>query len=356
MHKKAHKFNTLFLFVFILLFLCVNTACSFNIPFDSKVYIVGIGLNYNAPNYLGGTVNDAAEFCTYYKYILDKKGIDNEVFYMLHMKDGKYGDDYTNWGSPYAPSKENIKNLLHSFAYGSELHGKIDKNDLLVIYYSGHGAPGTTNDSVDNGAFSLLNSEGQIILDFYTHAEFIEDLKGIECATVVISDSCFSGHLAGVVSDTTSEEYSGSTYDDFGKRNKYSPSFTSLKSVDNVFVLATSRASETSFEGGSDSFNNEAHGFFTGHALETMGLVHSDTVFGVVPVFNASTNGKTHSPLERTLSVKGTVPGDNEIKKMKLTLNDLYSKNKAFTVKTPYGSFSQKTIRSTGPCDIILIW
>lgn len=359
MLKTAHKFNTIFLFIFIFLFLCVNTACSFIIPPDSKVYIVGIGLNYSGANHLEGTVNDAAEFCTYYKYILDKKGIDNEVFYMLHMTNGENGNDYTNWDTPYAPSKENIKKLFENFANGGDIHEKIDENDLLVIYYSGHGArePGATNDSSDNGAFCLLN-EGQTNLDLYPHDEFINDLKQIDCTTVVISDSCFSGHLAGVVSDTTSEEYRGSVYEDLGKRDKYNVSFSTLKSVGNIHVIAASRASEYSFEGtGTGKFNNEPHGFFTGNALETMGLVHSDNVFGYVQPYSTDPNTKTHSSLsEKTLTVKGTVPSDDKIKNIRLTLNDLYSNSKTYTIDLWTGRQTQKTVRSTGPCDIILIW
>ena len=87
--------------------------------------------------------------------------------------------------------------------------------------------------------------------------------------------------------------------------------------------------------------------------LETMGLKHSDTVFGTVPFFNDQTSSKTHSPLGINLEVHGTVPSYDKIKGMRLTLNDILQNNKSFTI---YNIIEQKVVRNNGPCDIILIW
>ena len=294
MFKKHQKF----VLFHVLIILCLVCSCSFNIPKNSKVYIVGIGLNYNGGNRLYGTINDTAEFCTYYKYILDKKGIDNEVFYMLQMVDPKTNNDYTNYASEYAPSKNNVKNLLNAFADGSSTHQKITKNDLLVIYYSGHGSEASSIEDPERGAMNLMSSYDQTEYEIYPHKELIEDLKKIEGTVVVISDSCFSGHLAGEVSDVSAEINNGSAYNDYGKKGSYSMNFGSLKSVSGIHVLAASQAADPSYEYSNANFNGEKHGVFTGYMLETMGLKHSDTVFGTVPFFNDQTSSKTHSPLE----------------------------------------------------------
>lgn len=355
MIKKSHKFIKLALLINLFAALFFVYSCSFNIPSDSKVYIVGIGLNYNSKYRLSGPINDVSEFCTYYKYILDKKGVSNEVFYMLHMIDPQTGNDYTNWNSEYAPSKANIKRLLNSFAYGSEAHKKITQKDLLVIYYSGHGNESTSIDEEESGAMCLMSYEGQTEPELYTHKELTEDLKKIEGTVVVISDSCFSGHLAGEVSDLGSEIYKGNAYNDFGKKGGYSMNFGTLKLVSGIHVLSASQACDVSYElSESDCFNGESHGVFTGFMLQAMGLTHSDNVFGEVPFFNAQTNGKTHSSLGKTLKVNGTPLSDDKIKNMKLTLNDLYQNGKTYSL---FGSYAyQKAVRNNGPCDIILIW
>ena len=349
MFKKHQKF----VLFHVLIILCLVCSCSFNIPKNSKVYIVGIGLNYNGVNRLEGTINDTAEFCTYYKYILDKKGIDNEVFYMLQMVDPKTNNDYTNYASEYAPSKSNLENLLNAFADGSSTHQKITKNDLLVIYYSGHGSEASSIEDPERGAMNLMRYPNQTEYEIYPHKELIEDLKKIEGTVVVISDSCFSGHLAGEVSDVSAEINNGSAYNDYGKKGSYSMNFGSLKSVSGIHVLAASQAADPSYEYSNANFNGEKHGVFTGYMLETMGLKHSDTVFGTVPFFNDQTSSKTHSPLEINLEVHGTVPSYDKIKGMRLTLNDILQNNKSFTI---YNIIEQKVVRNNGPCDIILIW
>ena len=349
MFKKHQKF----VLFHVLIILCLVCSCSFNIPKNSKVYIVGIGLNYNGVNRLEGTINDTAEFCTYYKYILDKKGIDNEVFYMLQMVDPKTNNDYTNYASEYAPSKSNLENLLNAFADGSSTHQKITKNDLLVIYYSGHGSEASSIEDPERGAMNLMSYPNQTEYEIYPHKELIEDLKKIEGTVVVISDSCFSGHLAGEVSDVSAEINNGSAYNDYGKKGSYSMNFGSLKSVSGIHVLAASQAADPSYEYSNANFNGEKHGVFTGYMLETMGLKHSDTVFGTVPFFNDQTSSKTHSPLEINLEVHGTVPSYDKIKGMRLTLNDILQNNKSFTI---YNIIEQKVVRINGPCDIILIW
>ena len=349
MFKKHQKF----VLFHVLIILCLVCSCSFNIPKNSKVYIVGIGLNYNGVNRLEGTINDTAEFCTYYKYRLDKKGIDTEVFYMLQMVDPKTNNDYTNYASEYAPSKSNLENLLNAFADGSSTHQKITKNDLLVIYYSGHGSEASSIEDPERGAMNLMSYPNQTEYEIYPHKELIEDLKKIEGTVVVISDSCFSGHLAGEVSDVSAEINNGSAYNDYGKKGSYSMNFGSLKSVSGIHVLAASQAADPSYEYSNANFNGEKHGVFTGYMLETMGLKHSDTVFGTVPFFNDQTSSKTHSPLEINLEVHGTVPSYDKIKGMRLTLNDILQNNKSFTI---YNIIEQKVVRNNGPCDIILIW
>ena len=349
MFKKHQKF----VLFHVLIILCLVCSCSFNIPKNSKVYIVGIGLNYNGVNRLYGTINDTAEFCTYYKYILDKKGIDNEVFYMLQMVDPETNNDITNYASEYAPSKTNVKNLLNAFADGSSTHQKITKNDLLVIYYSGHGSEASSIEDPERGAMNLMSSYDQTEYEIYPHKELIEDLKKIEGTVVVISDSCYSGHLAGEVSDVSAEINNGSAYNDYGKKGSYSMNFGSLKSVSGIHVLAASQAADPSYEYSNANFNGERHGVFTGYMLETMGLKHSDNVFGKVPFFNDQTPINTHSPLGKEIKVHGTVPSDDKIKGMRLTLNDILQNNKSFTI---YNIIEQKVVRNNGPCDIILIW
>ncbi|MDY3768361.1 MAG: caspase family protein [Sphaerochaetaceae bacterium] len=352
MLKKHQKF----VLFHVLIILCLVCSCSFNIPKDSKVYIVGIGLNYNGVNQLEGTINDTAEFCTYYKYILDKKGIDNEVFYMLQMVDPETNNDITNYKSEYAPSKTNVKNLLNAFADGSSTHQKITKNDLLVIYYSGHGSEASSIEDPERGAMNLMSYPNQTDYDIYPHKELIEDLKKIEGTVVVISDSCFSGHLAGEVSDVSAEINNGSAYNDYGKKGSYSMNFGSLKSVSGIHVLAASQAADYSYENkysNNNIFNGEKHGLFTGYMLETMGLKHSDTVFGTIPSYvYDTTSNKTHSPPGNTSDVHGTVPSDDKIKRMRLTLNDILQNNKSLTMY----NIEQKVVRNNGPCDIILIW
>ena len=88
------------------------TSCSFNIPSDTKVYIVALGIGYQGDaSHLEGSVRDVAEFAAYYQHILNTKGIKNEAYYMLNWGENQ-STDSTDWNSPYAPTRSKFESVI----------------------------------------------------------------------------------------------------------------------------------------------------------------------------------------------------------------------------------------------------
>ncbi len=360
----------LHVFLALLAFLALSASCSFSMGRNAKVYIVGIACNYGCGSglmYLPATTNDAKEFCLYYKKALDVKGISNRLFLMLDervpSKDGssaKYV--YTDPASDYAPTVGNITALLRSFATGSEYYDKLNEDDLLVVFYSGHGsAPSSSKEYSyeSTGAFILPDyGNGGVYLNDpsyvrFKNADFVNILKELPCQVALICDSCHSGHIVGVISEN-GERIDDPAYD-IGSDTAYAADFSHLAKTTNVSGIFAAPAAKQSYadDGGIvDGFNDEAHSLFTGFLLtRAMGWTHSNSVFCTTPSSRTPAGGVFCS-LEPGTVVYGTPLSDGALASMRLSLSDMASACGSFGI---YGAY-QRSVISLGPTTRYILW
>lgn len=355
------------------------TSCSFNVPSDTKVYIVALGIGYQRDSlHLEGSVRDVAEFAAYYQHILNTKGIKNEAYYMLNW--GEYqSTDSTDWSSPYAPTRSKFESVIAKIASSAS------KNDLVVFLYSGHGLsmqliPDMTPNTLDNGAFVLYDDDGDMgdlnnRDGLLTHQDFAAVMRTLPCHVVAIVDSCFSGHLISAVNNGhIGQAVDGDPLDDYGGIAKYVPSFESLIKVPSITAFVASTATQSSWDSATASFNGETHGLFLGNVLKDFGWEHnSETLFTTIPAYDSSKDGNTsdssspfgehsitHSSLNVPYEVYGTAPDKSTIINTRYTTNDI--KLHTYTVKSvsedgdKVVTVKQKALRSIGPCNVILAW
>lgn len=232
-------------------------------PENGTIRIISIGIDYsnyggsNKPSTLKGTVNDAKAISQAYLALaqaavnLSEFSPESNIIEMLQEK----GKVYTATDPSY-PSKTNILDQL-------EIFKECDKNDITVIYYSGHG----DTDGSLLPAYSATESNARI-----SPEEMLEALVDIPGKKVLILDSCFSGNH--IPHDET-------TIDLQTSENAWHDAFASLWekettiSSDSLFVISAASTDKQSFEPG-----DEGHGFFTESILKGLGLVNEDTEDG----------------------------------------------------------------------------
>lgn len=360
-------------------------SCSYNIPDDTKVYIIGVGINYQQTgNYLrSAPSDDIMEFASLYKHILDSKNIPNETYLMVNSAeivlkadgtpnwDETKKQDDTDYNSPYAPTITNFEALIDNLANGSNGYPKVRENDLVMFLYSGHGATDAVPNGIKKGAFCFIkrnqSSDGSIknSIDELTHIRFANSMSKFKSPVMLIIDSCYSGHIISAVnSGNVGEGTKDDTINDYGGVANYVATFKDLVKVPNITALVAATASQKSWQQ-PIGFNGEVHGLFMGNTMKDLGWTHThDEVFTTIPEYSYDTDDKTniHSSLSKPYNVYGTAMPYSYYKDQIITSRDLYNNGKTYQIGI-YDQNSdtkdvceQRSLLSLGPCDLILAW
>lgn len=114
-----------YIFLLICVLICFVSCADYEANISGKLQVVSIGLNYNetGASFLKGPINDATEFGAAMSAIMNAKGVPRNVIYMLQENAPEERNTY--------PTKNNVVNMISSL--------ELNSNDLLTIFYSGHG-------------------------------------------------------------------------------------------------------------------------------------------------------------------------------------------------------------------------
>ena len=341
------------LMLLVLIFSMLLISCDPELH-KGKVYYVAVALNYDIAQKhyyksggaevsdgkklgildygaLAGTVNDVLEFSCAYNALLDVRNTEHESYFFIQhgapwypeldcsytvtpytgsntfvinsqtavSEDcfASFSNAYVNFVKthPFAPTKENIV----SFITG-ELKDKVEKDDLVVFYYSGHGA-------TSDGAMQVLPEvpenwqEGDIVFPLsnkasykenagcmdFTPAELFEALNTLKCKKAVILDSCHSGYAIDVAQsgfyETGMEQYIDSSAS--LKTNLFKGLTSSHADIDSFSILAAANGPKTSWDVCKvNNYNTtgyaEWHGLMSGYMIEALGWHHSEEITG----------------------------------------------------------------------------
>ena len=226
-------------------------------PSPRNIYLVSVALNYEVvlPNHiLDCTLNDQEAICDEFKYISDE--CDYPLTTLVITQRGINYSVYLNGDavkteefSSATTIKEDVLSWLHELAAG------LDRNDLLVFHYSGHGLDG-------NGELVLnLSDNKYIVINSQDLYQAVKDTDGIK---FFVLDSCYSG----VYADTLTPENPSSPFRDF---------FTLDSPNENIFVLTGASSDEKSNE----PLDIYGYGFMTECFLESLGFSTNERMVGL---------------------------------------------------------------------------
>ncbi len=243
----------------LILSILMLTGCELITPEDTSprnIYLVSVALNYESTgiNTLKCTLNDQKAICDEFQYIADECGYpltsvvitQNGRNYSVRLN----GDAIkTETFSEATMIKEDVLSWLHELAAG------LDRNDLLVFHYSGHGLDG-------NGELVLnLSDNKYIVINSQDLYQAVKDTDGIK---FFVLDSCYSG----VYADTLTPENPSSPFRDF---------FTLDSPNENIFVLTGASSDEKSNE----PLDIYGYGFMTECFLESLGFSTDERMVGL---------------------------------------------------------------------------
>ena len=239
-----------------------TTACKLNpTPPNRYALVYGVGKYDNVGfSNLGSTVDDAESVAQ----VLENKG------YTVHLRLDE-GTDSNNKAATIAQFKDDIQNIASG----------LGKNDLLIIYFSGHGGQGIyLPSSGDEDHFSEPNDEfivfypksGEAYSDYiFSDTDFYSEIKQVPAKKkVVLLDSCNSGGFIGqeysfdalspeyVTTDEYRDNIFGSTLNSF-----FNPKTGDIPPTDAIVITAAGET-EVSWEAGGHGFLT--HGFL--HAVK----------------------------------------------------------------------------------------
>lgn len=199
-------------------------------PSPRNIYLVSVALNYEVvlPNHiLDCTLNDQEAICDEFKYISDE--CDYPLTTLVITQRGINYSVYLNGDavkteefSSATTIKEDVLSWLHELAAG------LDRNDLLVFHYSGHGLDG-------NGELVLNLSDNKYIV--INSQDLYQAVKDTDGNKFFVLDSCYSG----VYADDLTPANPSSPFRDF---------FTLDSPNENIFVLTGASSDEKSWESG----------------------------------------------------------------------------------------------------------
>lgn len=224
---------------------------------QGKVTHVAIGLNYQGTNVntLYGTINDAREQEQAFGLLFAQR---NHVSYVM-LQEGSDDGSYDNLSSPLLPTKEKVVDLLEA------LVSEQQKQDLLIITYSGHG--------MEDGSWVLApdTASGTIFLDatsvdpslLLSVDELFTLLASSVGNTLLIIDSCYAGNFVQENGSSISLIPLRSIISD-----AYEMYFKKGFTQNRIFVMAATTADNTSKEPFSGT---HIHGYFTEALLAGLG-------------------------------------------------------------------------------------
>ena len=224
----------------LILSILMLTGCELITPEDSaprNIYLVSVALDYKSMtriNPLNCTLNDQAAICDEFQYIADECGYpltsvvitQNGRNYTVRLN----GDAIkTETFSEATMIKEDVLSRLHKLAAG------LDRNDLLVFHYSGHGLDGTGELVLNKKDYSKDNTRNNLVM--VTSEDLNQAVKDTDGIKFFVLDSCYSG----VYADALTPVNPSSPFRDF---------FTLYSPNENIFVLTGASSEEQSWESG----------------------------------------------------------------------------------------------------------
>lgn len=228
-------------------------------PPKANLYAVVIAVNkYNDKNIseLKYAENDGEGIV---KYLKERLGIKKENLYIL------FGHDAT---------VDNIKRTI-----GVELRKKAQKDDQILIYFAGHGAPEPESKSLNaDGIEKYLLAYNTELDALYATAipmreiEYLFERYASE-RVVFILDACFSGRVGRSMKTSGLAMRSGTIMSDFYNR---------MAAGKGKIIMAASGANE-----GSQELDRYKHGVFTYYLLEALDGKADYDKDGVVTVIEA---------------------------------------------------------------------
>lgn len=281
------KSGLIILAVFLLLF-SVSCDTSFFAHDGQKVTVMVVGLDYarkgvsetdlswgsySIPQ-LNGTINDAKEIGAALDSLYRDRDIEHEMVFMISEGGNVIFED-----SLY-PTSSNVLKAI------DELKLKLDKDDLFVFYFAGHGfLQQRVEGGVVKNNLQLITAEQYIgspctSLDYET---LLASFRSLPCRSAVIIDACYSGSF-DPMNNTTPASFESSI------RNIFEENIVT-KEDNKISVLAAAKWNERSWEGYKVKFpdgSEEEHGQFSGSILDILGWTHSNTATTVVKNIDGS--------------------------------------------------------------------
>lgn len=224
----------------LILYILMLTGCELITPEDTSprnIYLVSVALDYKSMtriNPLNCTLNDQKAICDEFQYIADE--CDYPLTSVVITQNGRnysvrLNDDAkkTETFSEATMIKEDVLSWLHELAAG------LDRNDLLVFHYSGHGVDVTGELVLNKKDYSKDNSRNNLVM--VTSEDLYEAVKDTDGIKFFVLDSCYSG----VYADALTPVNPSSPFSDF---------FTLDSPNENIFVLTGASSDEKSWESG----------------------------------------------------------------------------------------------------------
>ncbi len=226
----------------LILSILMLTGCELITPEDTSprnIYLVSVALDYipmTRINPLKCTLNDQKAICDEFQYIADECGYplksvvitQNGRNYSVSLNSDAIKPETETFSSA-TTIKEDVLSWLHELAAG------LDRNDLLVFHYSGHGVDVTGELVLNKKDYSKDNTRNNLVM--VTSEDLYEAVKDTDGTKLFVLDSCYSG----VYADALTPVNPSSPFRDFF--NLDSPN-------ENIFVLTGASSDEKSWESG----------------------------------------------------------------------------------------------------------
>lgn len=280
---------TLLLITSLFLFSCEGPKTS-----KRNVYFVSVSLDYigilSEKNVLSATNHDQ------YGLVRELLALDSSIDAKLFLNYNNNRYTLSTSGGPNQVT-ENTKTALDVLPYRiynwssidilntlDEIASVANEEDLFIFQYSGHGNTKTGELVLD----AEVNGNDINIIDMITPNELIAKCEAMDCISLLILDSCYSGNFVKYNTTGSGNIYEEITSGSSGEKLKevsifeaISESFKILtneeeKKTPNIYVFAAASKNQTSWDSDSsvwptDTDDKDKFGGFTFYLLKAMG-------------------------------------------------------------------------------------